>query len=178
MAGFESITDRDAFGHWLSGFTDGEGCFYLGFQRNGKRERAPLAQFRIGLRLDDKDILERIKLYWNVGIINVLDNGNQYTATLRVSLIKDLTQVVIPHFHQYPLRAKKARDFAIWEQGVLFMIEAKKRKTGQGRRYIEKDKERFAAIRDALQEQRKPESSRPLSLPVMPIEFSQGVLFD
>ena len=70
---FPEDIDRDGFGHWLAGFTDGEGCFCLPYTRNRKRTDAytPSARFTINLRADDAVILYTIQSYWRKGRVSV-----------------------------------------------------------------------------------------------------------
>ena len=179
MAEFQSIEQRDAFGYWLSGFTDGEGCFFLGMRREDGRPHEPIAQFRIGLRADDTDILLQIQSFLGVGKIDSCSHrGNIRVSTLRVSVVKELIGAVIPSFHRYPLRAKKARDFAIWERGVLFLADARTRKHGWGRQYAEEDRQHFAAIVESLRGQRAFESSgTPAVIPDRSSVFRQEQMF-
>lgn len=121
------MNDVDAFGHWLSGFVDGEGCFTLTVHRTKGKEKlfeTPSGRFEILLRGDDSDIIHKIKNYWGVGNIGErkLSSGNP-AARYYVGNIPDLVRVVIPHFERYPLRAKKARDFPVWRQGILLVYE-------------------------------------------------------
>ena len=125
IAPFPSGIDRDAFGHWLSGFTDGEGCFYLGCYRSSRRyaNKSPRVQFSISLRLDDIESLRSIQSYLGCGTVytherQTLRGNEKPVAKFMVVDISDLTKLVVPHFDAFPLRSKKKRDFAIWKRGV------------------------------------------------------------
>jgi hypothetical protein len=166
MATVESIMNRDAFGHWLSGFTDGEGCFFLGMRQ--QTPARPLAKFFIVLRADDKDVLVQIRSYLGVGIVehrsrekrSSFDTKPQYVY--RVESLADQL-LLVKHFDAYPLRAKKARDFALWKTGVKLIASTSHRRwrrrpgkfDGFFPRYTEAELHEFLAIRDALREQRK-----------------------
>ncbi len=112
--------ERDAFGHWISGFTDGEGCFRLYLDRG-----IPHAIIRIGVRSDDGNILTDIKNYWNCGTLYFHHPHNVPNARPQTifscAVLKDLANIIVPHFDKYPLRAKKKRDFLLWKQGVLLL---------------------------------------------------------
>lgn len=122
----------DAFGHWLSGFTDGEGCFYLG-KKTVKRQPnywQPISVFIIQLRADDLEIIQTIQNYFECGSIShvrgrMTRQGDKPKVDYRVYSVTDLSLRVIPHFDKYPLRAKKHRDFVIWKEAVSVMLAAR-----------------------------------------------------
>jgi hypothetical protein len=126
---FPADIDRNHFGHYLSGFTDGEGCFQLrlcGSLSPGRGvNKVPSAVFHIRLRADDLPVLRMIRSYLGCGTFNFKrawrNQGPQVCYT--VCGIKNLLSVVIPQFEQYPLRAKKARDFQVWCEGVRLIKE-------------------------------------------------------
>src|SRR5213078_1096808 len=97
-------TGRDAFGHWLSGFTDGEGCFYLGMHlyKGKKCYSCPTTNFHIILRQDDAPVLEEIRRFWGVGRLYISfakQTPNQKPQSgFVVGRAGDLTSTVIPHF--------------------------------------------------------------------------------
>src|SRR5262245_20085151 len=128
IAPFPTSIDRDAFGHWLSGFADGESSFVLyavSDASDGRRESLR-AVFRLSLRVDDAEIIELIRSFWNCGTLTYHAasgpsvNGKP-VISFSISGIKDLVTVVIPHFERHPLRSKKQRDFAIWKEGVALI---------------------------------------------------------
>ena len=125
---FPSDTDRDAFGHWLSGFTDGEACFYLGWRQYADcKRRTPRAIYEIKLRADDAPILKSIQSYWGCGYL--FSHAKCYrphsdtkpSRSYHVRRISEIIDVVIPHFERFPLRAKKVRDFQIWKEGATLL---------------------------------------------------------
>lgn len=158
---FPADIDRDAFGHWLSGFTDGEGCFNLRKQRWSQgRCWVRNASFQIGLRADDVAILRQIRSFWGCGKVNfhkarVPSDRNprdcdsfQYT----LAAAEPLHTVIVPHFLKYPLRAKKARDFAIWRRGVeLVWTIVRRGSRGPYARWTQQDRERFDELKAALE---------------------------
>lgn len=104
--------DED-FGHWFAGLADGEGCFYIGGGNVG-------CQFLMELRADDGQMLEEIRDELGFGRIHysISDSARTPTCRLEVTRRKDCLSLV--HlFDKYPLRSKKARDFAIWRRAVL-----------------------------------------------------------
>ncbi len=158
-------TDRDAFGHWLSGFVDGEGCFQLAWagEGPGPNHRSPNAMLSICLRHDDVAILEEIQAYWNVGYVRhrpgrIRENPPTIikpACTFRVGKLKDITEVILPHFERYPLRAKKKRDFIIWKKAVELMIRVHQKPFRRKRRWSVQDILDFGTLFSLIKEQRK-----------------------
>jgi len=175
---FPEDEDRDAFGHWLSGFTDGEGCFSLHSSlRNGKRKTKygqKHAVFIIQLRIDDSHILDLIQSFLGCGIRDNFPQRNlsNPSAAFRVHNSHDLLNTVIPNFMKYPLRAKKRRDFEIWKKGVELIYRISQRKRRRRRyksggflsRWTDDESREFATLISALRDQRKidsyPETSK------------------
>jgi len=125
--------------YWISGFIDGEGCF-AAYARLGKGKKDQQRNydlnisFELGLRLDDKKIVEKIKETLGCGYINIYpptkkklishpNDKPQIRYTVRK--IKDLALIIVPFFEKYPLQSKKARDFEIWKELVKFFYEKK-----------------------------------------------------
>src|SRR4051812_31491650 len=123
---FPDHIDREAFGHWLSGFIDGEAHFGLFVDPAKKGHNLPSYRtpFRLSLRDDDIAILRLIQSFWHCGTIKFGANANPTApnskpiAYYSVHGLKDLKGILIPHFERYPLRAKKANDYILWKQGV------------------------------------------------------------
>ena len=122
---FPPEIDREAFGHWLSGFADGEACFFLNrrrTQREAHHAHTLGARFIINIRADDEPVLRLIQSYWQCGNVGsqrgTRPDQTRYTR-LQVYSWPEMAGVVVPHFDAFPLRAKKARDFLIWREAVL-----------------------------------------------------------
>lgn len=171
---FPQSIDHDSFGHWLSGFTDGEACFYLGCAKTVRPLRnCPsvyhynYAKFRIQLRADEFDILQSIQSYWNCGTIHFSrkSGGINDQVAYSVSRIKDLFSVVVPHFCKYALHAKKRHDFAIWKDGIDILYKINLRRSGHTRfsKWQKSEKEKYAFLVQLLNSGRK--YKNPFSLP-------------
>jgi hypothetical protein len=175
------LSDRDAFGHWLSGFVDGEGHFGLGFQ--SKNTLTPKARFSIMLRADDRAILEAIRDYWDCGKLCRVAARERSNATMTFSVraAQQLANIIVPHFERYPLRAKKARDFVLWRQGVLMVAKiSARRQRWVGRRsgtvkWTKAERNDFAAIATSLKHQREFEST---TVDIPPARTEAPSLFD
>lgn len=154
----------DGFGHWLAGFTDGEGCFYI-----RPVATAYSCEFVIGLRPDDRPILEEIAMRTGFGLIRdhhgtgAKRDGSQ--SRWEVCRKADCASLVAI-FDRFPLRAKKARDFAIWREAVAEHAKIKVRRRS--------DWTRVAELKALLQAQRKYDAPT-LALPV-PTPATQAAL--
>jgi hypothetical protein len=113
----DTLSARDAFGHWLSGFCDGEASFNLNI---GAKQVS--SQFTLKLRADELPILEEIRSFWGgIGSLTVQKPRKgcpSPIAVYQVVGIRDLPTVV-NHFKRFPLRSRKAGDFPHWRSGVL-----------------------------------------------------------
>jgi hypothetical protein len=133
IAPFPADIDRNAFGHWLSGFVDGEAHFGLRVDVQAQRKYGtPKVWFRINLRDDDTEVLRIIQSFWNCGRLTFGNlnpkNPNQKPfAFYDVYNCDDVCEILIPHFVRYPLRAKKLKDFCIWREAAELVYKIKKR---------------------------------------------------
>ena len=110
------------FSSYLSGFTDGEGCFSVSFNLRSKfstgievRPSFSISQHKRNLKL-----LNEIRDYFKAGGIRYSKRDGNYKYEVRS--IKDLVQKVIPHFEKYPLKSNKLADFLIFKEvcGLIF----------------------------------------------------------
>lgn len=103
---------------FVTGFTDGEGSFGLSVSKNTKRTTGYIISpsFSIGVHPNDRHLLEGIKALLGVGEIYL--NSSENIIRLKVSSIKDLTEVIIPHFEKYPLISQKRADFELFKWAV------------------------------------------------------------
>jgi hypothetical protein len=127
---FPSTTSREHFGSWLSGLTDGEGCFVLAF-RNQKGGGTPQCRFVICLRADDTPVLVKIRSFLGCGHLipkRAASSRHGQQMSFVVSSGVDLLRVVVPHFVRFPLEAKKAKDFIRWRAGIELFCRVSGRK--------------------------------------------------
>jgi hypothetical protein len=107
----------DATGYWLAGFIDGEGCFRIHKQKRGEWY-APT----FSLKLRDDDLLTLFDLAVDLGIGCVARdtsrNGNSRPcAVWRVQSRADCLALA-EILDRYPLRSRKARDYAVWRRAL------------------------------------------------------------
>lgn len=133
---------------WFAGFAAGESSFLI-----TQRTRGNLAPcFVIGLRADDLAILEELQAAFGGAIHMTPARGrNRPGAYWTIASKRDMTGLVA-YFDRFPLRAKKARDFAIWRRAVRIYCAS-----GQRSREL-------WPLRDALVEGRKWEAIEPTEI--------------
>ena len=118
---------------WLTGFVDGEGCFYVGIKKSKKVSigwRITLS-FTINLHERDIAILELISNYLGVGKVYQQDSG---LVQLRIESIKEV-EAVISYLKKFPLITKKSADFVLFME-VYNIIISKEHLTETGLRKI------------------------------------------
>lgn len=117
---------------FITGFTDGEGCFLLAIRKNNKCTRARVGyrfevNFQIELHKKDLALLVQIQKFFGVGKINSKSRG---TICYLVSSIKDL-QVIKDHFDCYPLITQKRADYELWKR-IVEIMKVKRHLTLEG----------------------------------------------
>jgi hypothetical protein len=76
-------------------------------------------RFSIGLRADDAPILHEIRARTGVGILVHSGRNSIQQEQWRLEVNRKADGVrLVEIFDDFPLRAKKARDFAIWREAV------------------------------------------------------------
>lgn len=111
---------------YLSGFTDGEGCFYVGFS---KRNDLPLGwqiitEFHLSQNPGGKNVLEEFKKRVECGYLKP-NHAKSLKDKSWVLIIKNRTELrgkLIPFFKKHELFTSKRKDFEIFEK-VLTIIE-------------------------------------------------------
>ena len=78
--------------------------------------------FKIELHNKDALILEKLQSFFGVGNFRIKNiKGKNSVAIFSVVSIKDLINIIIPHFYKYPLLTQKRADFELFKQIVLMM---------------------------------------------------------
>ena len=76
--------------------------------------------FTINLHSRDTALLEKIQSFFGgIGKITIREKDN--SAYFTVKSIKDIINVIIPHFEKYPLLTEKQADFELFKQIVIMM---------------------------------------------------------
>jgi cytochrome c oxidase subunit 3 len=100
--------------YWITGFVDGEGSFIIRIGKDNKRKLGWAVKpiFCIELHKRDLFLLEKIKLFFGVGTI--ISRKNRLIAVYSVQSVKNINEVIIPHFKKYSLITQKQADFKLF----------------------------------------------------------------
>ena len=117
--------------NFLTGFVDAEGSFIAIIRKEPRNKTGWRVEVRLSIGLHKKDaaLLELIK-YSLGGVGDIAPQGKD-SIQYRVSSIKDLIDVVIPHFEMYPLVSQKKADFELFKC-VVELVNDKKHLTYEG----------------------------------------------
>jgi hypothetical protein len=89
--------------YYIKGFSVGDACFRISIYRRKDCKTGwwVIPTFTIEIHKKDASILYKIKAYFGVGSLNIRRTKGQLIYT--VASVKDLMEVIIPHFSKYPL---------------------------------------------------------------------------
>ena len=91
---------------WVTGLTDAEGSFIISIYKRKETNNWQInPSFQLWLESKDLRILEGLKDFFGVGILNTRENKG--VTSFSVTKINDLMNVVIPHFSNFPLQTQK-----------------------------------------------------------------------
>nr|AKC35205.1 hypothetical protein [Ulva sp. UNA00071828] len=115
---------------WVVGFVDGEGCFFIGLNKNPEMPLGfqVLPEFCVVQHRRDEQILYALKKFWGFGVVRK-NHGDR--LCYRVRGITNLNKTIIPFFEKHSLKTKKKIDFLKFRK-VLQLIENKQHLTIQG----------------------------------------------
>ena len=108
---------------WVVGFTDGEGCFYIGIYRHPEMSVGyqVLPEFRIVQHKRDVQLLHAIKRFFKCGVIRV---NRDDRMELRIRKLECL-RMVVDFFQKHPLKTKKNVDFRKFAKVIRWMGKGK-----------------------------------------------------
>jgi hypothetical protein len=108
---------------WVVGFVDGEGCFFVGIQRNPtvKIGFQIIPEFRIVQHKRDIDVLHGLKKFFGFGRV-CQNHADRWE--LRIRRLEQLREVVT-FFEQHPLRTKKRVDAHKFADVIRLMEEGR-----------------------------------------------------
>jgi hypothetical protein len=118
---------------WVVGFVDGEGCFFVGIQRNPtvKIGFQVIPEFRVVQHKRDLDVLHGLKTFFGFGrVCQNHDDRWEY----RVRRLEQLREVAV-FFRSHKLKTKKRIDFLRFCE-VLNMMDEGRHLTSEGLRDI------------------------------------------
>lgn len=134
----------DGFGHWMAGFIDGEGCFTIVRWPN----EWYTCTFTLALRDDDTAIL--YTMHDALGGIGLMVSrgarGNSKPQIAWTISRPHETLALCTFLDIYPLRARKARDYAVWREAVYALKDMNLARQGD-RDIMQRFKTQLATVR-------------------------------
>lgn len=104
---------------WVTGFVDGEGCFYIGITEHPETSVGyqVLPEFRIVQHVRDIQVLYTLKRFFQCGVVRQ-NHDDRYE--LRIRKLTCLEKVV-DFFRKHPLKTKKNVDFRKFARIIYWM---------------------------------------------------------
>ena len=110
-------------GHYLAGFTDGEGSFNVSFRKRGDYAMPWKVSLCFNVSQRDKVVLTLFKRHLRCGTLRQRQDGVWY---YEVNNFAAIVENVIPFFQRFGfLSAKKQRDFGKFKQIAQLLIEGR-----------------------------------------------------
>jgi LAGLIDADG endonuclease len=115
---------------WITGFVDGEGCFYVGINPHEDTTAGfqVLPEFTVVQHERDVQVLHALKAYFGCGVVRV---NHSDRMAYRVRGIQHLLEHIVPFFVKHPLKTRKNVDFQKFRD-VLLLIDAGAHLTAEG----------------------------------------------
>lgn len=140
--------DDPAFGYYLAGLIDGEGCFRVQRHERGTHS----CTFTMKLRADDRTILDRAQRWLKAGTISdVPSDGSNHPQVRWAVQDKEGCQRLVDVLDKYPLRAKKAVDYMTWREAVCEWTDRPRGNRWHG----PADQTRAAALKERIEATRE-----------------------
>ena len=111
--------------HWVSGFVDGDGCFYISLTNN---LTGVGLVFKITQHTRDKDLLKEFVNYFNCGRYSL---SSPDAGDFIVTKFEDIYTKIIPFFNKYSLQGSKSLDFSDFNSAAE-LIKNKAHITSEG----------------------------------------------
>jgi len=107
---------------WLTGFAEGEACFYISTYKSLKSKLGYAVQlvFKITQHSRDNELLKGISEYFACGRI---ENRKTNASDFTVNSFKSFEEKIIPFFIKYPLKGSKLLNFQDFKEVVEIMKE-------------------------------------------------------
>ncbi len=122
-------------GNYLSGFTDGEGCFYVGVHptKNVRLGLQVIPEFHVSQNGERLSVLNLFVETLDCGIIkrNAPAGSRDKTFVYVVKRHEELYKKVLPFFERFPLRSEKNQEFLKFAE-VVRLMHCKEHLTSNG----------------------------------------------
>ena len=112
-----------SIGHYLAGFTDGEGSFNVSFRKRGDYAMPWKVSLCFNVSQRDQTVLKVFKEWLKCGTMRTRADGVWY---YEVNTFTAIVENVIPFFDRFGfLSTKKQRDFAKFKQIARLILEGR-----------------------------------------------------
>ncbi len=130
MTDADNQQERLEISNWITGFTDGEGCFTISIINNPTTRfgKQIFPEFVITQGAKSLSALEKIKKFFDCGSIVLnkrYDNHNEHLYRYCVRSISELHTKIVPFFENFPLRTYKRNDFLVFKKVIAMMVKKK-----------------------------------------------------
>ncbi len=115
---------------WITGFVDGEGCFYVGINSHPDMSTGfqVLPEFAVVQHERDVQVLHALKSHFGCGVVRS-NHGDR--MAYRVRSIEHLLRYIVPFFVKHPLKTRKRIAFEKFRR-ILLMMEVGEHLTDEG----------------------------------------------
>ncbi|MDD3608032.1 MAG: LAGLIDADG family homing endonuclease [Candidatus Moranbacteria bacterium] len=105
--------------NWITGFTDGEGCFAIVIYARDKK-KTPCVQFSFSIGLAERDLntVKKIQKFFRAGFYSVRKNKGNKDAYFACSGPNIIKEKIIPHFDKFPLQTEKRKSYKLWKKAI------------------------------------------------------------
>lgn len=110
---------------WITGFVDGEGCFYVGFEIIKSQKISVRTSFSVSQNQSSHaTTIQKIADVFGSDPKSETSNIRVDGKTVKYEMrnVDYLIKNVIPHFDAYPLQSNKKNSFFAWKQ-IVFMVK-------------------------------------------------------
>ena len=96
--------------HWVVGFVDGEGCFFVGINPHPDMtcQFQVLPEFTVVQHKRDIQLLYALKAFFECGVVRT---NHEDRMAFRVRRLEHLNEKIVPFFEKHPLKSRKRVDF-------------------------------------------------------------------
>jgi len=110
--------------YYVTGISDGESSFHVSILKN-KNYRSGFqiqAKYTIQLHSKDLELLTKLQSFFG-GVGSIIIKKEAKSAIFSIQSLKDISNVIIPHFDKYPLLTKKRADYFLFKMVVNLMVK-------------------------------------------------------
>jgi hypothetical protein len=108
--------------HWVVGFVDGEGCFFVGINPHPDMTSGfqVLPEFTVVQHERDVQLLHALKQFFGCGVVR---RNHAERMAYRVRSLGHLNEKIVPFFEEHPLKSRKRVDFIKFRKVLQLMTK-------------------------------------------------------